>query len=144
MHQKFIQKPSNFQTSLETLFSANRVHKSTKMRVQNHSKMKPFLGRVKNRESCSRLHADLVFEVQSASKPHLCSKHFRELSSCCLGTLVFHIFLQKCNQHCTPKLQKNEVTKILNRLHGNSSDRLRTAWNPSHVGGQSLSNRQVI
>ena len=63
MHPKSIQKPSNFQTSLETLFSANRVHKSSKMRVQNHSKMKPFLGRVKNRESCSRLHADLVFEV---------------------------------------------------------------------------------
>ena len=63
MHQKSIQKPSNFQTSLETLFSANRVHKSSKMRVQNHSKMEPFLGRVKNRESCSRLHADLVLEV---------------------------------------------------------------------------------
>ena len=63
MHKKSIQKQSNFQTSLETLFSANRVHKSSKMRVQNHSKMEPFLGRVKNRESCSRLHADLVFEV---------------------------------------------------------------------------------
>ena len=63
MHKKSIQKPSNFQTSLETLFSANRVHKSSKMRVQNHSKIEPFLGRVKNRESCSRLHADLVFEV---------------------------------------------------------------------------------
>ena len=63
MHQKSIQKPSNFQTSLETLFSANRVHKSSKMRVQNHSKIQSFLGRVKNRESCSRLHADLVFEV---------------------------------------------------------------------------------
>ena len=61
--KKLIQKPSNFQTSLETLFSANRVHKSSNMRVQNHSKMQPFLGRVKNRESCSRLHADLVFEV---------------------------------------------------------------------------------
>ena len=63
IHQKSIQKPSNFQTSLETLFSANRVHKSSKMRIQNHSKMEPFLGRVKNRESCSRLHADLVFEA---------------------------------------------------------------------------------
>ena len=63
MHQKSIQKPSNFQTSLETLFSASRVHKRSKMRVQNHSKMEPFLGRLKHRESCSRLHADLVFEV---------------------------------------------------------------------------------
>ena len=63
MHQKSIQKPSNFQTSLETLFSANRVHKSSKMRIQNHSKIEPFLGRVKNRESCFRLHVDLVFEV---------------------------------------------------------------------------------
>ena len=63
MHKRSIQKPSNFQTSLETLFSANRVHKSSKMRVQNHSKIQSFLGRVKNRESCSRLHADLVFEV---------------------------------------------------------------------------------
>ena len=70
MQQKSIQKPNNFQTSLETLFSANRVHKSSKMRVQNHSKMEHFLGRVENRESCSRLHADLVFEVQSTSKSH--------------------------------------------------------------------------
>ena len=70
MHQKSIQKQSNFQTSLETLFSANRVHKSSKMRVQNHSKIQSFLGRVKNRESCSRLHADLVFEVYSAPKSH--------------------------------------------------------------------------
>ena len=46
MHQKSIQKPSNFQTSLETLFSANRVHKNSKMRVQNHLKIEPFLGRV--------------------------------------------------------------------------------------------------
>ena len=63
MHQKSLQKLSNFQTSLETLFSANRVHKSFKIRVQNHSKMEPFLGRVNNRESCSCLHAELVFEV---------------------------------------------------------------------------------
>ena len=92
MQQKSIQKPSNFQTSLETLFSANRVHKSSKMRVQNHSKIEPFLGRVKNRESCSRLHADLVFEVWRAPKPHFFRDHFRKPSSCCTGTLVFQIF----------------------------------------------------
>ena len=45
MHQKSIQKPSNFQTSLETLFSANRVHKSSKMRVQSHSKNEALSGK---------------------------------------------------------------------------------------------------
>ena len=71
MHQKSIQKPNNFQTSLETLFSANRVHKSSKMRGQSHSKIKPFLGRIKNRESCSRLDAGLVCEVLSNPKSHV-------------------------------------------------------------------------
>ena len=109
MHKKSIQKQINFQTSLETLFSANRVHKSTKMRSQNHSRIQSFLGRVKNRESCSRLHADLVFEVQSTPKSHSFSNHFRELSSCCSGTLVFQIFKQNAGPKCTPKLLKNEV-----------------------------------
>ena len=47
MHQKSIQKQSNFQTSLETLFSANGVHKSSKMRIQNQSKVEFVLERVK-------------------------------------------------------------------------------------------------
>ena len=37
LDQKSNQKPSNFQTFLETLFSANGVHKSSKMRIQNRS-----------------------------------------------------------------------------------------------------------
>ena len=109
MHQKSIQKQSNFQTSLETLFSANRVHKSSKMRVQNHSKIQSFLGRVKNRESCSRLHADLVFEVQSTPKSHFCSNHFRELSLCCPGTVAFQISNLNEGPNSIPKWLKNGV-----------------------------------
>ena len=116
MHQKSIQKPNNFQTSLETLFSANRVHKSSKMRVQNHSKIKFFLGRIKNRESCSRLHADLVLEVKSTPKSHFFSNNFRELSPCCSGTLAFQIFEQNAGPKGTPKWLKNEIKNNVKNL----------------------------
>ena len=37
------------------------------------------------------------------------SNHFRELSSCCSGTLVFQIFKQNAGPNGTPKLLENDV-----------------------------------
>ena len=37
------------------------------------------------------------------------SNHFRELSSCCSGTLVFQIFKQNAGPNGTPKWLTNEV-----------------------------------
>ena len=39
---KSIQKSSNFQTSIETLFSAHGVHKRSNMKVQNNPNIKFF------------------------------------------------------------------------------------------------------
>ena len=102
MHQKSIQKPNNFQTSLETLFSANRVHKNSKMRVQNHSKLELFLGRIKNRESYSRLHADLVFEVQSTPKSHVFRTIFVNSLHVALEPFFFR-FLSKMQVQMAPQ-----------------------------------------
>ena len=66
-----MQKSSNFQTSIETLFSAHGAHKRFKMKVRNNPEMKLFLQRAKTRKSCSRLHAGLVCEVLSIPKSYV-------------------------------------------------------------------------
>ena len=109
MHQKSIQKPSNFQTSLETLFSANRVHKSSKMRLQNHSQIEPFSGKgTKPRIVLSPARGP-SFRGLEHSQIAFFSNHFRELSSCCSGTLVFQILKQNAVLNDTPKWLKNEI-----------------------------------
>ena len=45
------------------MFSAQEGPKGSKMEFQKVSKIKLFLESNKTTESCSRLHADLVFEV---------------------------------------------------------------------------------
>ena len=45
------------------MFSAQEGPKGSKMELQKASKIKFFLESNKTTESCSRLHADLVFEV---------------------------------------------------------------------------------
>ena len=57
MLQKTMKKWSNFQTPIETLFSAHGAHKRSKMKVQNNSQIWFFLHRAKYRKSCSREHA---------------------------------------------------------------------------------------
>ena len=74
------------------MFSAQEGPKGSKMEFQKASKIKLFLESNKTTESCSRLHAELVFEVWRAPKPHFFRDHFRKPSSCCTGTLVFQIF----------------------------------------------------
>ena len=48
----------------------------------------------KTTESCSRLHAELVFEVWRAPKPHFFQDHFRKPSSCCTGAVVSQIIAE--------------------------------------------------
>ena len=45
------------------MFSAQEGPKGSKMELQKTSKIKLFLESNKTTESCSRLHAELVFEV---------------------------------------------------------------------------------
>ena len=45
-------------------------------------------------KSCSRFDRSLVFEVSIAPKSDVFSNHFREPSTCCLGTTVSQIFGQ--------------------------------------------------
>ena len=99
---KIDSKTKQFSDTPRTLFSANRVHKSSKMRVQNHSKIQSFLGRVKNRESCSRLHADLVFEVQSTPKSHFFRTIFVNSLHAALEPLFFR-FLSKMQVQMAPQ-----------------------------------------
>ena len=70
MLQKSIPKSRHFQASLETLFFTIGDPKSAKTRFQNYPKMEPFLECDKTTESCSRFHADLVFEVWRAPTSH--------------------------------------------------------------------------
>ena len=44
------------------------------------------------------------------------SNNFRELSSCCSGTLVFQIFKQNAGPNGTPKWLKNEVKNRVKKL----------------------------
>ena len=74
------------------MFSAQEGTKGSKMELQKTSKMKLFLESNKTTESCSRLHAELVFEVWRTPKPHFFRDHFRKPSSCCTGAVVSQIF----------------------------------------------------
>ena len=60
---KIDEKCSDFQTPYKNVFSAQEGPKGSKMEFQKASKIKLFLESNKTTESCSRLHADLVFEV---------------------------------------------------------------------------------
>ena len=111
MLQKSIPKSRHFHASLETVFFTIGEPKSTKTRFQNYPKMKPFLESDKATESCSRLHADLVFEVWRVPKSHLFWNHFRKPSSCCTGTLVFQIF----DKNDSPESLQNR-SKILLKM----------------------------
>ena len=76
------------------MFSAQEGPKGSKMELQKTSKIKLFLESNKTTESCSRLHAELVFEVWRAPKSHFFRDHFRKASSCCTGAVVSHIFVE--------------------------------------------------
>ena len=83
-----------FRHPKKTVFSAQEHPKDSKMELQKPSKIKVFLESNKTRESCSRLHAELVFKVWRASKPHFFRDHFRNPSSCCTGTVVSQIIAE--------------------------------------------------
>ena len=93
------------------MFSAQEGPKGSKMELQKASKIKLFLESNKTTESCSRLHAELVFEVWRAPKPHFFRDHFRKPSSCCTGTLVFQIF----DKNDAPESVQNR-SKILPKM----------------------------
>ena len=76
------------------MFSAQEGPKGSKMEFQKASKIKLFLESNKTTESCSRLHAELVFKVWRASKPHFFRDHFRNPSSCCTGAVVSQIIVE--------------------------------------------------
>ena len=85
-----MQKSTNFQTSIETLFSAHGAHKRSKMKVQNNSQIELFLHRAKTRKSCSRPDAGSVCEVLSKPK----SQVFLEPFASALEMLPWYRFLQ--------------------------------------------------
>ena len=76
------------------MFSAQEGPKGSKMELQIAFKIKLFLESNKTTESCSRLHADLVFEVRRVPKSHFCWNHFRKPSSCCTGAVVSQIIVE--------------------------------------------------
>ena len=75
--------------------------------IQNQAFSEP----AKTTESCSRLHAELVFEVWRAPKPHFFRDHFRNPSSCCTGAVVSQIFVE----NDTPESVQNP-SKILSKM----------------------------
>ena len=93
------------------MFSAQEGPKGSKMEFQKASKIKLFLESNKTTESCSRLHADLVFEVWRVPKSHFFWNPFRKPSSCCTGTLVFQIF----DKNDAPESVQNR-SKILPKM----------------------------
>ena len=93
------------------MFSAQEGPKGSKMELQKASKIKLFLESNKTTESCSRLHADLVFEVWRVPKSHFFWNPFRKPSSCCTGTLVFQIF----DKNDAPESVQNR-SKILPKM----------------------------
>ena len=94
IRQKSMKKWSDFQTPKKTVLSAQEGPKGSKMELQKASQIKLFLGRAETWKSCSRPHAELVFEVWRATKPHFFRDHFRKPSSCCTGTVVSQIFAE--------------------------------------------------
>ena len=93
------------------MFSAQEGPRGSKMELQKASKIKLFLESNKTTESCSRLHADLVFEVWRVPKSHFLWNPFRKPSSCCTGTLVFQIF----HKNDAPESVQNP-SKILSKM----------------------------
>ena len=93
------------------MFSAQEGPKGSKMEFQKASKIKLFLESNKTTESCSRLHADLVFEVWRVPKSHFFWNPFRKPSSCCTGALVFQIF----DENDAPESVQNR-SKILPKM----------------------------
>ena len=75
-------------------FLRRKVPKAPKWSSKRHPKWSLFLESNKTTESCSRLHAELVFEVWRAPKPHFSRDHFRKPSSCCTGAVVSQIFVE--------------------------------------------------
>ena len=109
--QKSMKKWIDFQTPYKTVFSAQEDPKGSKIELENTSKIKLFLESKKTTESCSRLHADLVFEVWRVPKSHFFWNPFRKPSSCCTGTLVFQIF----DKNDAPESVQNR-SKILPKM----------------------------
>ena len=107
--------------------------KDSKMELQKTLKIKPFSEPAKTTESCSRLHAELVFEVWRAPKPHFFQDHFRKPSSCCTGTLVFQIF----DKNDAPESVQNR-SKILPKM------KQQTRWKKyvKSGGGQKMQRRR--
>ena len=89
------------------MFSAQEGPKGSKMEVQKASKIKLFLESNKTTESCSRLHAELVFKVWRSLKPHVFRDHFRKPSSCCTGTVVSQIFAENDTPESVQNLRKS-------------------------------------
>ena len=93
------------------MFSAQEGPKGSKMELQEASQIKLFLESNKTTESCSRQHAELVFKVRRAPKPHFFRDHFRKPSSCCTGTVVSQIFVE----NDAPESVQNP-SKILSKM----------------------------
>ena len=93
-YTKIDEKMKWFSNTPKTLFSAQEGPKGSKMEFQKASKIKLFLESNKTTESCSRLHAELVFEVWRAPKLSFFRDHFRKPSSCCTGAVVSQIIVE--------------------------------------------------
>ena len=129
MFQQSIQKPNNFQTSLETLFSAHEDPKGTKMSIQNAPQIKLFLERIKTWESCSRQHAVSVFKVISTPKAHVLWIHFDYLSRCCPGTFVFDKKIEN-NEKSWLQFGSPNRSNNITKLNQNSSFKKDRFWAP--------------
>ena len=109
-HTKIDEKMNDFQTPKKTMFSAQEGPKGSKMELQKASKIKLFLESNKTTESCSPMHAELVFKVWRAPKPHFFRDHFRKPSSCRTGAVVSQFFAE----NDTPESVRNP-SKILSK-----------------------------
>ena len=76
------------------MFSAQEGPKGSKMDVQKASKIKLFLVSNQTTESCSRLHAELVFRFEGVPNTSFFRDHFRKPSSCCTGAVVSQIIAE--------------------------------------------------
>ena len=75
-HTKIDKKMKWFSDALKNDVFCARRSQGCKMEVQKTSKIKLALESTKTRESCSRLHAELVFKVWRAPKPHFLREPF--------------------------------------------------------------------
>ena len=86
---------------------SQRLQNGVPKTMQNQGFSEP----AKTTESCFRPHAELVFEVWRAPKPHFFQDHFRKPSSCCTGAVVSQIFVE----NDTPESVQNP-SKILPKM----------------------------